>query len=90
MDEKTISSVAAILLAWNPLGSDAENTASLDDYRPEAIDIIFHLGELRVLNEKQVTKVVKNILSEAFLLALTHDECVQPARDILRIVSTKQ
>jgi hypothetical protein len=76
--------VAAVLAAWNPLGSRADSVSALDGYRTEAIDIIMALG----LRGKLVTpeKTVSDVLNQAFNLALKPIDCAAPAKKIQLIL----
>ena len=85
MEEYEIKEVAEILTEWNPLGDDAKKIKDLNGYRTEAIDIIFHLSINE--NRKNAEKIVMNVLSQAFDLFLTKNECVAPTQKILNVLN---
>jgi hypothetical protein len=79
--ESKIQSVMKILSAWNPLGKRSRNIEDLDGYRTEAIDILFHIDLLK-LTEANTLRIVQEVLNEAFDLALSKSECIEPAKKI--------
>ena len=87
MNEEQIAKVAAVLAAWNPLGSRADSVSDLDGYRTEAIDIIVTLR----LRGKLVApeKTVSDVLNQAFELALKPIDCAAPANEI-RLILRKE
>ena len=62
--EEHIQKVMQLLVAWNPLGDRVNTIEQLDDYRTEAIDILFHLS----LNGPNASpaRIVQDVLNEAF------------------------
>jgi hypothetical protein len=78
-----IEAAMKVLSAWNPLGDRAAAVSDLDDYRTEAIDILFHLG-LRG-SERSAAKIVQDVISQAFEIDLPLTTCETPAADIWRI-----
>ena len=83
--EKHIQKVMQLLVAWNPLGDRVNSIEQLDDYRTEAIDILFHLS----LNGPNAspTRIVQDVLNEAFDLSLSLEECMDVARKISTLVA---
>ena len=85
MEEYEIKEVSKILTEWNPLGDDAEKIKDLSGYRTEAIDIIFHLSINE--NRKNAENIVMKVLSQAFDLFFTENECVAPTQKILNVLN---
>ena len=73
-----------ILTQWNPLGDKASTVHDLDNYKTEAIDILFHidLGGSR----NNPARVIRDILNEAFDLELSLDDCLDVAGKIKNIL----
>jgi len=84
MEEKQIQKVMKILSDWNPLGDLAVTIPDLDGYRTEAIDILFEI-HLRSPNSN-VLNIVRTVLNQAFDLELNKDECIEPAKQIYKIL----
>jgi hypothetical protein len=83
--EEHIQKVMQLLVAWNPLGDRVNSIEQLDDYRTEAIDILFHLS-LNGLNASPA-RIVQYVLNEAFDLSLSLEECIDVGRKISRLVA---
>ncbi|MBW2039999.1 MAG: DUF1871 family protein [Deltaproteobacteria bacterium] len=81
--EEHIRKVMDLLTAWNPLGNRADTIEDLDNYRTEAIDILFHLG----LSGRKTSpaRIVRGVLNEAFDLSLSLEECMDVGREISTI-----
>ncbi|MBT3877878.1 MAG: hypothetical protein HON76_18045 [Candidatus Scalindua sp.] len=86
MEEYEIEAVTKILADWNPLGDRVKSILDDDGYRTEAIDILFYLN---MEGLSQTTKIVMEILNEAFDLSLSKDECSVPANKISNILRKK-
>lgn len=84
MDEHKMRQVAAVLSAWNPLGTRASEVDDLDGYRTEAIDIISWITMSG--KTKAPGKIVMEVLNQAFGLDLKRAECDLPAKKIVAIV----
>ena len=84
MEEYEIKEVSKILTEWNPLGDDAKKIKDLNGCRTEAIDIIFHLSINE--NRKNAENIVMKVLSQAFDLFLTENECVAATQKILNVL----
>jgi len=67
------------------MGDDAKIIKNLDDYRTEAIDIIFNLKIDK--NRTSAENIVMKVLSQAFDLYLTKNECIGPTQKILNILN---
>ena len=78
--EEHIQKVMQLLDTWNPLGDRSSSVEDLDNYRTEAIDILFHL-DMGEPNDNP-TRVVRDVLNEAFGLTLSLDECQDVAQKI--------
>ena len=83
--EEHIQKVMQLLVAWNPLGNRVDSIEQLDDYRTEAIDILFHLS----LNGPNASpaRIVQDVLNEAFDLSLSLEECMDVGRKISTLVA---
>jgi hypothetical protein len=83
--EEHILKVTNLLTAWNPLGDRAEGIKDLDNYRTEAIDILFNLE----LEDPEATpaRIVRDVLNQAFDLSLSIEECMEVGRQILNQIS---
>jgi len=83
--EEHIQKVMQLLVAWNPLGDRVNSIEQLDDYRTEAIDILFHLS----LNGPNASpaRIVQDVLNEAFDLSLSLEECMDVGRKISTLVA---
>ena len=91
MNEEHIIRIKEILTQWNPLGENECLVPDLDDYETEAVDIIFNIDievdfKRTSDSKKRVTKIVKEILNEAFNLMLTDKDCERPAELIFDIL----
>ena len=85
MKEEIIQKVSQILSAWNPLGENASNYSDLDDYKTEAIDIIFQ-AQLN-LRKESINDIVKKVINQAFDLSLTKKECYKPSKQIKKAIN---
>jgi hypothetical protein len=90
-EDEILNQVIKVLNDWNPLGERAKETSDLDDYRPEAIDIIYFIDDdLQFPKYKdkktKVLKVVREIINEAFNLYLTDEDCKVPSEKIFKIL----
>ncbi|MFQ5714876.1 MAG: DUF1871 family protein [Candidatus Scalinduaceae bacterium] len=83
--EKQIENVMHILTQWNPLGDKASTVHDLDNYKTEAIDILFHidLGGSR----NNPARVIQDVLNQAFDLELSLDDCLDAAGKIKNILN---
>jgi hypothetical protein len=73
-----------MLTTWNPLGDKAKTIGDLDNYRTEAIDILFNL-QLADPNANPA-RIVQNVLNQAFDLSLSLEECAEVGREIQEFV----
>lgn len=87
MEEEKIKKVSEILSQWNPLGDRTSEFPDLDNYKTEAIDIIFH-AEMDLRNEG-ISNIVKQVLNSAFNLSLTKKECYKPSKQIKKIINLR-
>ena len=85
MEEYEIKEVSKILTEWNPLGDDAKKIKDLNGYRTEAIDIISNLAIFK--SRMSAENVVMKVMSQAFDLFLTKNECVAPTQKILNVLN---
>ncbi len=88
MEDHEVSEVAKILNEWNPLGDDAERVDDLDGYKTESADILFEL-EMSGMSNARVMEVLMQVLSEAFDIELTENECSDAANRIIGVLSKK-
>ena len=83
-DEATVLSTMQILTKWNPLDDRACEIEDLDNYRTEAMDILFHI---RIgLSGKSPVELVQSVLNSAFGLSLSLAECREPAEKITALL----
>ncbi len=78
--EEQIQRVMELLTAWNPLGNRADSIEQLDNYRTEAIDILFHLSLSH--SKASSVRIVRDVLNQAFDLSLSLQECMDVGREI--------
>jgi hypothetical protein len=78
--EHKIESVRRILSAWNPVGASAADLVGLDDYRTEAIDILADIS-----SERAAAKIIQQVISEAFNIDVSIEDCQMPAKEIWRV-----
>jgi len=76
--EKTME----ILSQWNPLAPRAQTVTDLDNYRTEAIDILFNLN----LRKDNPADIVRQVLNQAFDLSLSLEECTAAGNKIQEII----
>ena len=83
--EEQIHKVMQLLVAWNPLGDRVNSVEQLDEYRTEAIDILFHLS----LNgpDASPARIVQDVLNEAFDISLSLEECIDVGQKISTLVA---
>jgi len=91
MNQNKIEQFKAILKKWNPLGTAENNIADLNDYETEVGDIIFNLEieydfPEKSITQKQLSKIIKEVLNEAFDLHLTNSECDAHSEEILKVL----
>lgn len=91
MEQETINKVKHVLNDWNPLGKNASKIEDLNEYEIEAIDILFYL-DLEVTTKrpvdakKQIQRLIKNVIEEAFNIDLIFEDCKIPAEKIYQIL----
>jgi len=78
--EEQIRKTMDLLTTWNPLGDRATTIGDLDNYRTEAIDILFHLR--LVGPSANAARIVQNVVNQAFGLSLSLGECAVVGREI--------
>jgi hypothetical protein len=73
-----------LLTTWNPLGDKAKTIRDLDNYRTEAIDILFNL---QVADPSaNPARIVQKVLNQAFDLSLSLEECADVGREIQEFI----
>jgi len=77
-----IQKVMKILSEWNPLGTRAITISDLDNYKTEAIDILFNLN----LRKGNASIIVQQVLNQAFDLSLSMEDCTAVGRKIKDII----
>ena len=87
MEEETISKVASVLDAWNPLGEKAKTIEGLDGYRIEAIDILSTINIMRGSNK--IEKSIVQVLSQAFDIEVNYLEASKVAKEISNILGAE-
>ena len=91
MNQDKIEQFKAILKKWNPLGTAENNITDLNDYETEVDDIIFNLEieydfPKKSITKKQLSKIIKEVLNEAFNLHLIQSDCDVYSEEILIIL----
>lgn len=84
--DEQIERIAEVLARWNPLGGGASAIPDLDGYSTEAADIAFALGLVR---EKNLARLTRDVLNQAFGLDLSTDDCLAAASQIQAILGRK-
>jgi len=83
--DEQIDKVMHILTKWNPLGDMAVAVRDLNNYRTEAIDILFNIGMPG--SPTSLARIVQSVLNQAFGLDLSLDDCLDAAAEIKLIVN---
>jgi hypothetical protein len=94
MNHQKIEQIKSILKHWNPLGNAEHSIQDLNDYETEVDDIIFNLEidydfPEKSVTKKQLSKIIKQVLNQAFDLHLTNSECDAPSEEILEVLSQR-
>jgi len=94
MEDEILKKVKHVLNDWNPLGEYACKIHDLNEYEIEANDILFYIDfeitSKRPLEvKKQIQKLVKDVLTQAFNIDLTNEECRIPTEKIYQILHEK-
>lgn len=82
--EEEIRKTMDLLTKWNPLGDKAKTIRDLDNYRTEAIDILFNLQLADP--SANPARIVQKVLNQAFDLSLSLEECTDVGREIQEFV----
>ena len=82
--EEKIRKTMELLTTWNPLGDKAKTIGDLDNYRTEAIDILFNLQLADP--SANPARIVQNVLNQAFNLSLSLEECADVGREMQEFV----
>ena len=91
MEDEILNKVKHVLNDWNPLGENTSKIEDLKEYEIEAIDILFYI-DLEVTSKrpvdakKQIQRLIKDVLEEAFNIDLTNEDCRIPAEKIYQIL----
>ena len=85
IEDELIQKVMKILTDWNPLGSRANAISDLDNYRTEAIDILCHFD----LNKTNTAIIVREVINQAFDLALSARDCASVGLKIQKILEER-
>ena len=88
MNKETISKVANVLNAWNPLGEKAKTITDLDGYRIEAIDILSTINIMKEQNK--IEKTIKQVISQAFHIEVNDSEASKAAKEIKQILENEK
>lgn len=94
MNQQKIEKIKSILKHWNPLENAEHNIQDLNDYGTEVDDIIFNLEidydfPEKSVTKKQLSKIVKEVLNQAFDLYLSNSDCDAPSEEILEVLTQK-
>ena len=92
MKKNKITAVKNVLTAWNPIQHSLMNITDLNEYETEVEDVLFGLGieydyPNKKVNSKQVNRMLKEVLNEAFNLHLTATDCEDSAIKIAEILN---
>ena len=79
---ETIQKAMEILTEWNPLGPRANTIGDLDNYKTEAIDILFNLN----LSKNNPAVIVQQVINQAFDLSLSVADCASVGRKIHKLI----
>ena len=82
--EEKIRKTMDLLTTWNPLGDKAKTIRDLDNYRTEAIDILFNLQLADPTANP--ARIVQKVLNQAFDLSLSLEECADVGREIQEFI----
>jgi hypothetical protein len=94
MEDEILNKVKHVLNDWNPLGEYASKIHDLNEYETEANDILFYI-DFEITSKrpaevkKQIQKLVKDVLTQAFNIDLTNEECRIPTEKIYQILHEK-
>ena len=94
MEDEILNKVKHVLNDWNPLGEYASKIHDLNKYETEANDILFYI-DFEITSKrpaevkKQIQKLVKDVLTQAFNINLTNEECRIAAEKIYQILHEK-
>ena len=86
IQNEQIQKVMEVLTEWNPLGPRASTIGDLDNYRTEAIDILFNLN----LNRNNPAAVVQQVINQAFDLSLSVADCTSVGRKIQELIKKQK
>jgi len=89
MEEKLIEQIQQILTEWNPLKGQFQSVEDLDNYKTEAIDIIFNLEMENKISASTVQKITREVINEAFNLYLTKQDCKDASSQIYIAIKKK-
>jgi hypothetical protein len=81
-----IQKVMEVLTEWNPLGPRASTISDLDNYRTEAIDILFNLN----LKKSNPAGIVQQVINQAFDLSLSARDCASVGRKIQELIKNQK
>ena len=85
ISEEHIKKVMELLTEWYPLGDSADSIEDLNNFRTEAIDILFTINSEG--SKATPARIVRDALNQAFDLSLSLEECMEVSREILEQVS---
>ena len=86
IEDELIQKVGKILTEWNPLGSRASTISDLDNYRTEAIDILFNLN----LSKNNPAVIVQQVINQAFDLSLSVADCASVGRKMQELIKKQK
>jgi len=81
IQNEQIQKVMEVLTEWNPLGPRASTISDLDNYKTEAIDILFNLN----LSKNNPAVIVQQVINQAFDLSLSVADCASVGRKIQKL-----
>jgi len=82
IQNEQIQKVMEVLTEWNPLGPRPSTISDLDNYKTEAIDILFNLN----LREDNPAVIVQQVINQAFDLSLSVADCSSVSHKIQELI----
>ena len=85
IQNEQIQKVMEVLTEWNPLGPRASTISDLDNYKTEAIDILFNLN----LSKNNPAVIVQQVINQNFDLSLSVADCASVGRKIQKVIKER-
>lgn len=85
MNEEQIDKVKLILTDWNPLGDQASKVEDLNNYKTEAIDILFYIDNKSSVD--RINKIMTEVISQAFGVYHNLKDTIKYAETIRKVLN---